>query len=130
MPHITVEYSANIAPRADVRALIRAIHRAALTSSVFEVAAVRTRAEPRDLYEIADGNSDNAFVAICVRMAVGRDPEQRQQLSQRLLDAALTELQHAYDTTPLAISVELQEINPVGALRKNNLHQRRGSDLP
>ena len=83
MPHITIEYSANLKDQIDVLKLVETVHQAALRTGVFEVAAVRTRAAGRDLYAIADGHRDNAFVAINVRVAPGRPAETRKRLGRR-----------------------------------------------
>jgi 5-carboxymethyl-2-hydroxymuconate isomerase len=123
MPHLTVEYSANLENRIDILQLVETIHQAALKTGVFEVAAVRTRAARRDHYVIADGHRDNAFVAITVRVAPGRPPETRKRLGQEIFDAACEFLQKTYDTTPIGISLEVQEIDNTAAFRKNNLHE-------
>ena len=123
MPHLIVEYSANLENQIDVLKLVEAIHHAALKSGVFEVAAVRTRASRRDYYVIADGHRDNAFVAIMVRVAPGRPPETRKRLGQEIFDAACDYLQKTYETTPIGISLEVQEIDNTAAFRKNNLHE-------
>jgi 5-carboxymethyl-2-hydroxymuconate isomerase len=122
MPHIIVEYSANLDDQIDIQKLIEAVHQAALRTGVFEVAAVRTRAERRDYYVIADGHEDNAFVAISARVAPGRSRETRQRLGQEIFDAACEYLEKVYERTPLAISLEVQEIDNTAAFRKNNLH--------
>src|SRR5580692_9335879 len=109
MPHLIVEYSANLDDQIDIQKLIEAVHQAALRTGVFEVAAVRTRAERRDYYVIADGHEDNAFVAISVRVAPGRPPETRKRLGQEIFDAACEFLQKTYDSTPIGISLEVQE---------------------
>ena len=41
MPHLTVEYSANLDDQIDIQKLVEAVHQAALRTGVFEVAAVR-----------------------------------------------------------------------------------------
>ena len=45
MPHLTVEYSANLEPRLDVMGLLGAVHRSALSTGVFEIGGIRVRAE-------------------------------------------------------------------------------------
>ncbi len=122
MPHITIEYSANLRDKVDVAKLVEIVHQAALRTGVFEVAAVRTRAAARDLYVIADGHADNAFVAISARIAPGRPVETRKRLGQEIFDAACEFLRSVYETSPLAISLEVQEIDNTAAFRKNNLH--------
>jgi len=121
MPHITVEYSANLNNQIDIFKLVETVHHAALRTGVFEVAAIRTRAAGRDYYVIADGHRDNAFVAIFVRVAPGRPPETRRRVGQEIFDAACEFLKNVYETTPLAISLEVQEIDNTAAFRKKNL---------
>jgi len=122
MPHITIEYSANLKDKIDIKKLVEVVHQAALRTGVFEVAAVRTRAAAREIYAIADGHADNAFVAINARVAPGRPAETRKRLGQEIFDAACEFLRNVYDTSPLAISLEVQEIDNTAAFRKNNLH--------
>ena len=121
MPHLIVEYSANLKKQIDIFKLVETVHQAALHTGVFEVAAIRTRAAGRDYYVIADGHRDNAFVAIFVRVAPGRSPETRRRVGQEIFDAACEFLKHVYETTPLAISLEVQEIDNTAAFRKKNL---------
>jgi 5-carboxymethyl-2-hydroxymuconate isomerase len=77
MPHIVVEYSANLEKSIDIRALVRRVHEAVLASGVFELGAVRTRAERREVYEIADGDPDNGFIHVGLSIAPGRDAATR-----------------------------------------------------
>lgn len=121
MPHLIVEYSANLKNQIDIFKLVETVHHAALRTGVFEVAAIRTRAAGRDYYVIADGHRDNAFVAIFVRVAPGRPPETRRRVGQEIFDAACEFLKNVYETTPLAISLEVQEIDNTAAFRKKNL---------
>jgi len=121
MPHIVVEYSGNIENQIDVLKLVEEVHQAALQTGEFETAAVRTRASRREYYAIADGHRDNAFVAIWVRIAPGRPPERRKRIGQEIFDAACKYLEKLYETIPLAISLEVQEMDSTAAFRKLNL---------
>lgn len=123
MPHLIVEYSANLENQIDILELVETIHNAALKTGVFELAAVRTRAERREFYAIADSHRDNAFVAISVHIAPGRPVETRQRLGKEIFDAACEFLEDVYEKTPIGISLEVTEIDNTAAFRKNNLHQ-------
>jgi 5-carboxymethyl-2-hydroxymuconate isomerase len=123
MPHIIIEYSANLENQIDVLEFVETVHNAALKTGVFELAAVRTRAERREYYAIADSHRDNAFVAIWVRVAPGRPVETRQRLGKEIFDAACEFLEEVYKKTPIGISLEVNEIDNTAAFRKNNLHQ-------
>lgn len=123
MPHIVVEYSVNLEEQISAGELVRRVHEAALGTAVFEVGAVRTRGEPRQLYEIADGDPENAFIHVAARIAPGRDPDTRRRIGQALLDALWSIAEPIWDTTPLGLSVEVNEIDDTAALRKNNLQE-------
>ena len=122
MAHIVVEYSRNLEGRIAISDLLHKVHEAALKSGVFEIGGLRTRAEPREAYVIADGHKDNAFVAITARVGHGRDAETRKRAGQMIFDAACMHLAGICESTPLAISLELQEIDPLASFKKNNLH--------
>jgi 5-carboxymethyl-2-hydroxymuconate isomerase len=122
MPHLIIEYSKNLEDQIVMGDLARKVHEAALASGVFEVGAVRTRTEPREVYVIADGHPQNAFVALTVRIASGRSAETRKRLGQTIFDALCDHLAMVYETTPISISLEVQEIDPTAAFKKNNLH--------
>ena len=80
MPHIVIEYSANLEGRMDPARLVRSAHAAALGTGVFKLGAVRTRAARRDVALVADGDPANAFVAVAVRIGTGRTEETRRAL--------------------------------------------------
>jgi 5-carboxymethyl-2-hydroxymuconate isomerase len=124
MPHITVEYSANLEKDIDIPALVHGIHQAVLASGVFEIGAVRTRAERRDVYEIADGAADNGFIHIEVDIAPGRDVTARQRVASAIMDAVSRATTTVFARSGLALSVEVREIDNSAALRLNNLHER------
>lgn len=123
MPHVVVEYSANLRPRADVPRLLRTVHDAALATGVFPRGGTRTRGEERTDYLIADGHPDNAFVHVTLRIGHGRDLDTRRQAGQRVFDALCAELESVLATSPLAISFEVQEIDPDLSFKRNTVHE-------
>ena len=129
MPHITIEYSANVEHDIDVPHLVRAIHQAAIDSGVFELAAIRTRASRRDVYEIADGHPDNAFIHVDVNLAPGRDVAIRRGVAQAMLDVLGKATDALKARSRLALSVEIRQIDNATAQRRNNLHQRLAGRL-
>jgi 5-carboxymethyl-2-hydroxymuconate isomerase len=110
MPHITAEYSANLADRVSIRDLVDALHQTIVRSGLFDVPAIRSRALPREIYRIADGNPENTFLHVIARIRTGRSVEQRKELGGALLAAARKVL--AGDPRPIALGVEIHEIDP------------------
>jgi 5-carboxymethyl-2-hydroxymuconate isomerase len=123
MPHIIVEYSANLEGSFDIQKLGDDLHQVVIDSGVAEVAAIRTRAKRRDVYRIADGNPKNAFVHVVMRLRVGRSEEVRSRLAESLLAATDGNLQRAYATHDIAITVEMEEIDNITA-RKNTIRSK------
>ncbi len=123
MPHLVVEYSANLEPDVDVAQLVRVLHEAAMMSGVFKPGAVRTRAVKREIYSIADDHPDNRFAHVVVRIGAGRSADVKRGLGEHLFDALTGALAEVSATRPLAISMEVQEIDPDFSFRKNNLHE-------
>jgi 5-carboxymethyl-2-hydroxymuconate isomerase len=123
MAHIVIEYSANLRGQLDLPVFLRRVHEAALATGVFPIGGIRTRAyEARD-YVIADGNPDNAFVHISLRVGHGRDVDTRKRAGEAIFAAAVQEIEGLYERLPLGIALEMQEIDPVLTFKKNNLHE-------
>jgi 5-carboxymethyl-2-hydroxymuconate isomerase len=119
MPHIIVEYSGNLDGSLDIRALVDGLHQCAVDSQVADTAAIRTRAERREIFKVADGDPANAFVHIVARLRIGRSEELCRALADALLAVANRHLQHADATHPLAITVEIEEIDNITARRNS-----------
>ena len=124
MPHVVVEYSANIETDVSPREMIERVHAAVVSTGVFPLGGVRVRAERRDLYIVADGDPDNAFVAVLIRAGKGRDEATRKRVSDTVMAALADVTSAAFQRRGLSMSVEIQEIDEAGASRKNNLHER------
>ena len=124
MPHITAEYSANLDADLDPQRLVAALHTAALETGVFPLGGLRTRAVRREVFMVADGDADNAFVAVVARIGAGRDAPTRQRVGEALMAALERETAAAFAKRGLGLTVEVVEIDPVGAMKTNNLHRR------
>ena len=122
MPHIIIEYSANLAESTEIDALVVVLHQAALDDGLPALDALRTRAAPRDHYRIADGDPAYGFVHVTARIGPGREPELIERFRRRLIDTVDEALAPLQPDHPVAISAEVQLIDP--ALRINRNHIR------
>jgi 5-carboxymethyl-2-hydroxymuconate isomerase len=135
VPHIIIEYSANLRERIRLGSLIERLHATAIETGVFPLGGTRTRAAERIDYRIADGHPDNGFVHVTMRMGHGRDADTKMRAAQTVFDALCAHLAPLFDTAPLGISFEVQEIDPVLNFKKNNLHEyvkarQAGREMP
>jgi len=130
MPHLTVEYTANLEHRLDVPGLIEMLHTTAAAIEAFPLAGIRTRAVRLDHYRVADGHPDNAFVHLRLRIAHGRSLAVRRAAGEALFAALSGFLQPILDDSPLAISFEIEEIHPELNFKQGNIRDylaRRGN---
>jgi 5-carboxymethyl-2-hydroxymuconate isomerase len=121
--HILIEHSANLRGRLNLDSFVRAVHQAALASGIFPIGGMRTRAYESECYCIADGNPDNAFVHLSVRVGHGRDLETRRRACNQIFEAASAQLEELFARMPLGLSVEMAELDPQLSFKKNNLHE-------
>ena len=129
MPHITVEYSSNLEDGVSVRRLVDNLHQTVIDSGLFELPAIRTRALPRSVYRIADGNPDNLFLHIIARIRAGRSVEERKRLGSALLRDCQVGARHG--ARPIALGIEIHEIDPkCSSATSRSKRRRRGSPLP
>jgi 5-carboxymethyl-2-hydroxymuconate isomerase len=123
MAHILIEYSANLTGRIDLPRFLEAVHAAALRTGIFPIGGVRTRAYAAEHYRIADGHPDNAFVHTMLRVGHGREVETRKRACEAIFAAICDQLAGLFEAVPLGLSLEMQEIDPVLTMKKNNLHE-------
>jgi 5-carboxymethyl-2-hydroxymuconate isomerase len=123
MPHLIIEYSANLDTDLAMPALAVALHAAALETGVFPIGGCRTRLARRDTYVIGDGHPDNRFIHVQARIGSGRPPEVRQRAAEHVFARLKLETAEVFARAPLGLTLEIVEIDPVGALKHNNLHE-------
>lgn len=123
MPHLTIEYSANLGDRIDVEELVAVMHEAASAIDVLPVGGLRTRAVERKHYRIADGHKDNAFINVFLRIAPTRSFEEKKAAGEALFGALNAYLEPAFDASPLAISFEIQELDADLRWKQNNIRR-------
>ena len=129
MPHLVIEYSANIEHRIALGELLDKLHAVALTTGVFPIGGLRVRAYRAESYRIADKAPDNGFVHVTAQIGHGRPLDVQQRAGEQIFAVLSEHLTPLFDRNPLAISLNIQEFHPVLNFKKNNLHEyvkRRG----
>lgn len=123
MPHIIIDYSANLDADLEIRDLARVVHGRALATGVFPIGGTRTRIARREIYIVGDGDPENRYIHVQARIGVGRAPEVRQKVAEEIFAVVKDFTAEIFATKPLGLTLEIVEIDPVGALRHNNLHE-------
>jgi len=121
MPHVICEYSANLDKKIQIDALLETLHSAMMRTGAAELGGLRTRADRRDHYRIADNDPANGFVNVTIRVAKGRPPEIRRLIAETVFADARKHLDSVYATSPFVLSVEVQEIDPDFRIHESNI---------
>jgi 5-carboxymethyl-2-hydroxymuconate isomerase len=123
MPHLIIEYSANLDRSIDMPRLMEKLNRKAVETGVFPLGGIRTRAHRCEEYSVADGNPENAFVHITVKIGTGRDLETR-RAGQALFDVLDAHVDRIFAERPLTIGLELAELHAELNFKRNNIHEK------
>lgn len=123
MPHLIVEYSANVEDQLRLDELLDKLHATALETGVFPLGGLRVRAHRADFYRIADKDPANGFVHVTAMIGHGRPLDVQQSAGAKLFAALTAHLEPLFQRSPLAISLNVQEFHPVLNYKKNNLHE-------
>lgn len=123
MPHLMIDYSANVEPDVDMGAFCDTLRDVAASIDAFPLAGVKVRAVRVEHYAIADGNPEHGFIDISVRIREGRDMQTKQNAAQKLFDAANEFVAGVMQRRSLALSLELRDIDAAlspksGSIRK------------
>lgn len=124
MAHVTIEWTANLAGRFDLRALMEMIAADMRDNAdgVFPVGGIRVRAYRADDYVIADNaGPDDAFVNFDVKMGAGHPEEFRKRYFTALF-ARITEFFAQLSAScPLALTLYVEEAE---GWKHNTIHHR------
>ena len=124
MPHLFIEYSANLDQSADIQGLCAAASEAMLATGLFETGAIRVRAVKCGAYAIADGHADNSFVDASLRIGAGRSMEDKKRAGEAIFAAMAAFLAPQFEAPHIALSFEIREIDPGLSWKKNAIHPR------
>lgn len=121
MPHIQIDYTANLEEAVSSGRLVDAVHQAAVSSGIFPVWGIRTFARAQSQYRIGNGEAGNGFVNVTVRIAPGRDLALRQRITHELFGALLHIMDERFKNHRLGCQLEITEFDPNVVIYKNNL---------
>jgi len=125
MPHIIIEYTANLASEARLPVLLKTVNEVLIAQAgVFPTGGIRSRAIRLDDYRMADGAADDAFVHVTLKIGSGRSDAVKKQTCDALFEAIKAHFAELYAKRYLALSMELSEFSETGSYKHNNVHAR------
>lgn len=124
MPHLTIEYSANLETGGRIDALCQALRATLLGTGLFEEGAIRVRALPCPHYAVADMMPENAFAALLLRIGAGRAMADRQATGRALMAVAEAHFAEHLSRPHFALSLDIVENDPAQSWKTNAIHPR------
>ncbi|MYM29785.1 5-carboxymethyl-2-hydroxymuconate isomerase [Duganella sacchari] len=118
MPHLKIEYTANLDAHTDVGILCKALSHTLVTlkdaagALVFPLYGTRVLAYPSAQYAVADGEQDRAFVYLNMRITPGRSQELVQAIGDAVLAEARQQLAPVMDKLPLRLTLHIDAAPP------------------
>ncbi|MBB4862656.1 5-carboxymethyl-2-hydroxymuconate isomerase [Pseudomonas nitritireducens] len=111
MPHIAIDYTANLIDDLAPLNLAQKLHETAQSLGVFPLNGLRTFARAIEDYQVGANTHNEAFINIQIRIAPGRPEELRQRIVDTLFAAAEETLAALIDRRPLGLQLEITELD-------------------
>ena len=116
MPHITLEYSANLINFDSKKALAK-INQATIDTGLFSETNIKSRAIERSVFQIGVEQKNRAFIHVTTKILEGQPSEQREKLSSQILAALESAIVTTFDGE-IQMSVETVDIHKASYVKK------------
>ncbi|RKR38220.1 5-carboxymethyl-2-hydroxymuconate Delta-isomerase [Paraburkholderia sp. BL17N1] len=129
MPHLTLEYSANLAAEESIGQLCRALAQCLDAQReneqrIYPLGGIRVRALRCEQYCIADGRAGAAFLHANLKIGAGRSEAAKKATGDALFALIKQHFATEFEQHGLALSLEINEFSEAGTWKHNNLHAR------
>ncbi len=122
MPHLTLEYTNNLA--FDTQSLLTELQEALVASGAVARKGLKSRAVRLTDYLIADGSETYAFVHLNLLIREGRPFVVQQDLARRAMAVLENRFGERYDSGYLSLSVHIEEMKDGIAITRHNIPAR------
>ena len=111
MPHVHIDYSANLEDVVDMAALCEVIRQTAAGIEALPTGGIRVRATRVDHYAIADGDPKHGFIDLSVRLCEGHPDDVKEDAITRIFAALQAFVAPAMEAHSIALSTEMRDID-------------------
>jgi 5-carboxymethyl-2-hydroxymuconate isomerase len=129
MPHVVVQYTANLEAKVDMKALCREIagtliaQRDEAGGPLFPAGGTRVLAYPAQTYAVADSRGDYAFCYINIRIAEGRSGPKKNAAGDAVLAKVQAHFESAFAQGHVGVTIQIDESpGQVYDAKHSNLH--------
>ncbi|MCL9675868.1 5-carboxymethyl-2-hydroxymuconate Delta-isomerase [Acinetobacter sp. ACZLY 512] len=109
MPHIIVDYSANI-EYFDPKQLLSQINTSIIETGYCDAIDIKSRARKDDIFLIGEGDHNQAYVHVKVYLLSGRTEQQKTEIGEKVLQAITSNQSLMSQKKPIQSCVEIVEM--------------------
>lgn len=110
MPHVILEYSGNLIENIEFQALFKECHELLVKHLSTSIQNCKSRAYLCKNYYVGDGNSNNAFVHVTLKIMPGRSKELLNYTGETLLTLFKKYFSESIQKLNLELSLEIVEL--------------------
>lgn len=130
MPHLRIDYTANLDATADMGGLCQTLAATLLAlrhddgTPLFPLAGTRVMAWPAPHFAVADGQPDRAFIYLNLLITPGRSAAMIERVGEALMASCKAHLAPVFDAHAIGLTLQIDEGAPVFEGKHNNLASR------
>lgn len=121
MPHLTLEFTANLTPPVDLAGLLHELHRSIADIAGIQIENFKSRAIRRDLYAVGARPDDEAFVHLEIAVFSGRPPAIRDEIGRTCLAILARHFAPPQGGPPAQITIEIREMDRASYFKNSPL---------
>lgn len=110
MPHLTLEYSANVDRTSNLTELFSRLHTVLMETGGIELENCKSRSYKVDDFLVGSGRKSGGFVHLDIRFLEGRSFEIKRKIGQQSLDVLLEWFHDMAEKLDLQVTVEIKDI--------------------
>ena len=129
MPHVIVQYTANLETEVDMPGLCREIAAVLIAQKdetggpLFPIGGTRVLAYPAQHFAVADGKGPYGFCYINIRVAAGRSDAKKKASGDAVLACAQARFASAFENRNIGVTIQIDESpGQVYDAKHSNLH--------
>jgi 5-carboxymethyl-2-hydroxymuconate isomerase len=128
MPHLKIEYTANLDAATDMGALCKTLAATLVAlrgedgvAPLFPVSGTRVMAWPAPHFAVADGQPGRAFIYMNLLITAGRSEALKKRIGDAVLAGASAHLEAVFGSQAVGMTLQIDEGNPVYEGKRTNL---------
>lgn len=113
MPHLILEYSANVIEKSQLNTLLKSIHPVLVEMLPADLGACKSRAIECAHFCVSNGNVNNAFVHVTLKIMSGRTEDTLKKVGEKIMAMLKAYFSESMGKLQLRISIEISELSKI-----------------